>query len=659
MAKNSTLTAHASSSAPPNQKGRASGCPFSAGLQQLRANSSEGLHIVPVEPAQQSLPPPDPPTWEGEIQYQFSAPYWIKDEEKRKRTGVWWQKKMLEYSADALDLFDYGSVKAQAKTIYDHLRSRSMPLTKDSSYYFPDVALEAFRLWANAGFPRKVGDPVEPKEIIPDPSRNPARIYRMRKDLLDLTPEEIQQFRAALDDVLKVGELDSKWQELGHLHADWCLHYQEATFFWHRAYLLYVEELIGMPIPYWNGFAEEASKTEPQFDKFVGIPPIFLEETYIHPNGEVRKNPLKYALARDGKSKDPEGGKYVSRFEVLTKPELRGTKEWNDKIKLFEKYQQQVAKALSMKTFSLPMNFDQNLPFGMPWANLPAFSDDQKDILYPDIVKQTFDGIFEQPHDNYHGWIGIDMADNSYTALDPLFLVMHCNLDRILASYLQTHPEITLTSNFPLRPFVDNSKSLEYDENREYLFTTIGDMARNTKALGYMYGPSKLTDRVPLLLTLGPSNTGSHCQQKETCPNTARWGVKSEAQASPSDTPAYNPRVIFPNLKCTTESYRICVFAENSASFDSTPTNPGFIGELVRLGMGPAGSYKNPARCTRNPDGIIRELVVPQGAVELLQDCEARLKVLVTEIGSGKDVSEEEQELIGGFKAYPVGLPRK
>ena len=47
-------------------------------------------------------------------------------------------------------------------------------------------------------------------------------------------------------------------------------------------------------------------------------------------------------------------------------------------------------------------------PYGIPWANLGAFTDTQADDLYP--YRFNFDGLFEQVHDNYHGWIGPDMV---------------------------------------------------------------------------------------------------------------------------------------------------------------------------------------------------------------------------------------------------------
>jgi hypothetical protein len=54
--------------------------------------------------------------------------------------------------------------------------------------------------------------------------------------------------------------------------AEWCLDYQEATFFWHRAHLRCMEQLIGHPIPYWNGFATAAADPT---SRYAGIPSMF------------------------------------------------------------------------------------------------------------------------------------------------------------------------------------------------------------------------------------------------------------------------------------------------------------------------------------------------------------------------------------------------
>jgi hypothetical protein len=64
-----------------------------------------------------------------------------------------------------------------------------------------------------------------------------------------------------------------------------------------------------------------------------------------------------------------------------------------------------------------------------------------------------FDGLLEQVHDNFHGWVGIDMADNSYAAYDPIFYSFHANIDRITDMFITGFPEQQYTSGSQLRPF--------------------------------------------------------------------------------------------------------------------------------------------------------------------------------------------------------------
>lgn len=80
-------------------------------------------------------------------------------------------------------------------------------------------------------------------------------------------------------------------------------------------------------------------------------------------------------------------------------------------------------RRLSQKSFSRPEGH------AIPWANIPKFGQDMPDGDY--MYCTTFDGLFEQAYDNYHGWVGGkagDMADNTYTA-DPIFYSYHANID--------------------------------------------------------------------------------------------------------------------------------------------------------------------------------------------------------------------------------------
>lgn len=114
----------------------------------------------------------------------------------------------------------------------------------------------------------------------------------------------------------------------------------------------------------------------------------------------MRKNPLKYALALGGQNKSGTS-EYVERYAVLV--ERRPYEDWKNKVLLFKLYHRQIANAFKAN-FSLHQND------GYPWANLPSFKDKQPDECYPEAARQFFDGLFEQAHDNYHGWTGPDMV---------------------------------------------------------------------------------------------------------------------------------------------------------------------------------------------------------------------------------------------------------
>lgn len=195
-----------------------------------------------------------------------------------------------------------------------------------------------------------------------------------------------------------------------HIDAEWCLHYQEATFLWHRAYLRYVEELIDFPIPYWNGFAtQSADPTSP----FAGVPSVFFEETYISPkDGSARPNPLKYALALDGKSKQPPN-RFVTRDPVLVQgPTALG---WAEKVAFFTLYHEQISHALDQSVYTSSHTAES---FGVPWANIVEFGENNPDSWYP--YRFNFDGLFEQVHDNFHGWVGPDMVSGPKPRVLPL-----------------------------------------------------------------------------------------------------------------------------------------------------------------------------------------------------------------------------------------------
>lgn len=160
----------------------------------------------------------------------------------------------------------------------------------------------------------------------------------------------------------------------------------------------YVEELIDFPIPYWNVFAADSSDP---LSPLAGLPSAFLDETYVHSSGEVRLNPLKYAFSFNAQNKRGTSP-FVERNEVLV--DGPSHPQWRGKISMFTLYHRQIANAFFQPVFSL----DQG--HGYPWGNAPALGENQSDSLYPRSSRQYFDGLFEQVHDNFHGWVGYDMV---------------------------------------------------------------------------------------------------------------------------------------------------------------------------------------------------------------------------------------------------------
>ncbi|RFN43983.1 hemocyanin, beta-c chain unit d [Fusarium flagelliforme] len=593
------------------------------------------------------------PNWEDDILPLIEKPYWIANDPES--VGSSWVGSMKIWGK--WDLSSYDDVRSRAAGIYKHLRSKSMPVTQDPDEYWPEEALELFRHWANSGYPRNKQDTQfvqgdDPE--IPEPLDPPVS-YRVRRDIMSLNREELVEYQSKLDDVLHIQEVcfegkKTKWQELGKLHAYWCLHYQEATFLWHRAYLRYVEELIDFPIPYWNGYAAEASVAK---SKFAGIPPMFFEEHYQHPKLGQRSNPLRFAMSLDGKSKDGVSAT-VTRDETLTQG--LSAPGWRAKIEIFTKYHDQISHALAQSTYTTSKSAQH---FGVPWANITDFTEDQKDSLYP--FRFDFDGLFEQVHDNFHGWVGKDMADNTYTAFDPIFLSYHANMDRLAGVFMDANPENQFTSRFPLQPFMDHGTKVSYDDPRRWLYATIGDMAKDTRALGYMYGVPASPD----YSTHRTAEEKGHIRPKPSggqaialplgLPGSDTNSLRAKALQKPANQELV-PYVIFTEVGCTTSSYRIDVFTTNATSTDPDVENPDFIGQVTRIGMGRGSEEQGPpntGRC-RKPAAT---RVLPAEDFKDRLDKDSELMIVVTDLETGKELGETEYTQMSGFVPKLAWLP--
>lgn len=589
------------------------------------------------------------PTWDDDVRDLFAAPYWI-DPAKRANLAQAWLRCMGGAQTEKdpgyfvyLDKVD--SVKEWSVTIYNHLASRSMPLTTDQSQFWPTEALETFRLWVNQGWRVNSNSPFNEAERIPPPAISPETL-RIRPDIRSLSDAEIDVYRSRLDDIMQIGNPDpgSPWQRYAYIHTNWCLHYQEAFAFWHRAYLIYLEALIDHPIPYWDWMAQDASiDGSPE----AGLPQAFLDETYVHSqSGETRPNPLRYAAAKDGESKRCVIGqmsgpdcRYVQRNPLFY---TTGDDQREARTKLYAMskiFQQQVVDALKFESFSHP----QGVP-GFPWANIPAFDPPQKDSLYP-YRDCNFDGLYEQPHDNYHGWISFDMADNAFTAFDPVFSSYHANIDRMLEVWIRSHPGAQFTTQAALQPFLSpESNDVSYSSPDQWRYTSIGEMAQDSRRIGYDYGKP-----------VSPQFQGVVDEGKPgRCSTTNRTGpAAGQSQSGGNETRMEGPWVVFDGVRCTHDSYFIDVFLNDpqATAEDAEAANPHFVGRFSRIGM---GLVDDKGRCIKH--GVSRALNAAStvAALGLKAEDNPHVSVVVTHLDTGRQLNTDEYQRLPGFEPTMV-----
>jgi Common central domain of tyrosinase len=595
--------------------------------------------LIPAPNPTRAVVIPQKPVWTAsdptvdDVSMLFTNPCWIQN---GGGVAAGWRMRMLQFQYDALkgtffDIQEYAHVSTKAEEIYYHMVSQSMPPYEP---FFSPEACEMVRLWYNAGCPNTPADEPTPRkaaDLIPPPQSNipggllPKKPFETRQDINTLTTQQLTAYREAL---LNAGalELDSTWQTGGFLHSNWCLHYMQASFPWHRAHLLWLEQQLGVPIPYWNFFSSKATDST---SADSGIPQAFLDVDFVGSDGQTKPNPLLSALPRNGLSRNGTS-KTVQRAPQLTgDSETRATyiSNWTPK------YLDQIYKAKQ----------NSNIVGAGPnaWVldvtklnDLQTENQAQKDQYNQEIYalgQSDFDGLLELAHDNLHGWTGVDMANNGYAAFDPLFWSYHANFDRIFEDWISANstsdpPQWGAT---PLRPFfLSSGGNVTVNEGAESGFTTTIDMVQPAKSLGYVYDTPGNPDYV------GPS-------------------------PSPGASLARVPTVAFPDTKCTDKTYFIHVGIDTGDGKPLTETDPGYIGSVTRLGMGPDNGNN---RCIQN--GIVRKLDASEAAAAvggIKEGSELKLKMLVREdipdTVDNKEVPESEYRQWPGFNPVVVWGP--
>lgn len=243
-------------------------------------------------------------------------------------------------------------------------------------------------------------------------------------------------------------------------------------------------------------------------------------------------------------------------------------------------------------------------------------------------------------------------------------------MDRLVAKFIESHPELQFTSNFPLQPFQDDAKTLSYDDPRRWSYTTIGDMAKDTRALGYMFAlpaspdaykpPTALERRkdIPELRGGRAITLPSHITKNAAA--TKRVVSANDTSAGGVESKRTVPYIVFSNVGCTAKSYRVDVYVKSSRALGPNPyRNRDFIGQITRIGMGPGradGGLRNAGRCLK-PRGT-RVLKADQFAdrIEKGKDAEETLSLVVTDLENGEVVGKDVYGKLPGFEPEIVWL---
>jgi tyrosinase len=244
-------------------------------------------------------------------------------------------------------------------------------------------------------------------------SGNNSDIVLVRKNLGNLSPDELKFFREAMDKMMLIRD-ERGYNHIAGFHGApdfFCWHHQRNRrtvlrarlfLFWHRAYLKWLEDHLRDHNPNitqcWWDWTEPRTRTE-------GIPKAYSQERVGN-----KPNPLyKFHI-------------YVPRMNI---PGMENI-------------------SIDQDTFR-DINWDIQLP-----------TPDDISGLYEIEDFGEFSDKLEGYHDEIHGWVGGTMSDILTAGFDPLFHAHHANVDRIFWIWQLRHGNSTIPLellNLALPPF--------------------------------------------------------------------------------------------------------------------------------------------------------------------------------------------------------------
>ena len=160
---------------------------------------------------------------------------------------------------------------------------------------------------------------------------------------------------------------------------------------------------------------------------------------------------------------------------------------------------------------------------------------------------------------------------------------------------------------------------LALTERREFIYTTIGDMVKDSRALGYDYMPPKHAD----LSREDYQEWPQHCY------------------------------IVFSGVRCTKDTYRIDLFInqDNPQPADATLQNPHYVGQIMRLGM---GIDDDKGRCISHGVTRVLDASFAAYALELTDSSPSTINMIVTEGTKQRVLPPEEYQQLPGFAPAAV-----
>lgn len=273
-----------------------------------------------------------------------------------------------------------------------------------------------------------------------DPSNEPNRI---RKNFYDLSDEELQTFMKAVGFMRNNYKLRDprQWDNYALVHALHCteankahpqVHWGWNFLPWHRGYLYFLERILAniltnelgldgtkFALPYWDWSHQH------------GMPNTKIREQAGLSSPFFGYDPTKEDMtADDGLGFDNSALYDGNRGPTIQKPQMDPANELTAESK----------EHVAITRYYMSSDYI-NMCLASPWDQFGG---------QPVTDRNTGQGLIEAgPHNCGHDWVGIRFGKNRNmgtlrcAAVDPIFFMHHCNIDRIWSLYSLPQPDPT------------------------------------------------------------------------------------------------------------------------------------------------------------------------------------------------------------------------